>query len=86
MVSSERARRRLAEGKEPRPIEPDGPWTPSTVLGILRNPRYARMSTYTPKTAQADGGRRRSWRAQILRDKADEPIRGQWDAIVDDET
>ena len=44
------------------------------------------MSTYTPKTAQADGGRRRSWRAQILRDDAGEPIRGQWKAIVDDET
>lgn len=86
VVSSERAERRVAEGKEPRPIEPDGPWSPSTVLGILRNPRYARMSTYTPKTAQADGGRRRSWRAQILRDDAREPIRGQWEAIVDDET
>lgn len=86
VVSKERAQRRIAEGKEPRTIEPDGPWSPSTVLGILRNPRYARMSTYTPKTAQADGGRRRSWRAQILRDDAGEPIRGQWEAIVDDET
>lgn len=86
VVSSERARRRLAEGKEPRPIEPDGPWSPSTVLGILRNPRYAQMSTYTPKTAQPDGGRRRTWRAHILRDDAGEPIRGQWGAIVDDET
>lgn len=86
VVSSERSERRLAEGKEPRPIEPDGPWSPSTVLGILRNPRYACMSTYTPKSAQADGGRRRSWRAQILRDDAGEPIRGQWEAIVDDET
>lgn len=86
VVSTERARRRLAEGKEPRPIEPDGPWSPSTVLGILRNPRYAQMSTYTPKTAQPDGGRRRTWRAQILRNDAGEPIRGQWDAIVNDET
>lgn len=71
---------------EPREIAPDGPWSPSTVLGILRNPRYAAMSTYTPKEAQADGGRRRSWRAQILRDDAGEPIRGQWEPIVDDET
>lgn len=86
IVSAERAERRLAEGKAPRPIEPDGEWSPSTVLGILRNPRYAQMSTYTPKTAQPDGGRRRTWRAQILRDDAGEPIRGQWDAIVDDET
>lgn len=86
IVSAERAERRLAEGKAPRPIEPDGEWSPSTVLGILRNPRYAQMSTYTPKTAQPDGGRRRTWRAQILRDDAGEPIRGQWNAIVDDET
>lgn len=86
VVSVERAQRRLAEGKAPRPIEPDDAWSPSTVLGILRNPRYAQMSTYTPKKAQADGGRRRSWRAQILRDDAGEPIRGQWDAIIDDET
>lgn len=86
VVSPERVEWRLAESKESKPIETDGPWSPSTVLGILRNPRYARMSTYTPKTAQVDGGRRRSWRAQILRDEASEPIRGQWDAVGDDET
>lgn len=86
VVSVERAQQRIAEGKEPRTVQPDGEWSPSTVLGILRNPRYTQMSTYTPKLAQADGGRRRSWRAQILRDDAGEPIRGQWDAIVDDET
>lgn len=84
-VSVERAERRTAEGKEPRPITPDGPWGPSTVLGILRNPRYAGLSTYTPKTAQPDGGRRRTWKAQILRDDAGEPIRGQWEAIVGEE-
>lgn len=86
VVSAERAQRRIAEGKKPRPVVPDGEWSPSTILGILRNPRYAQMATYTPKTAQPDGGRRRSWRAQILRDDAGEPIRGQWDAIIDDET
>lgn len=86
VVSGERAAAREAEGLAPRPIAPDGPWSPSTVLGILRNPRYAGMSTYTPKVAQADGGRRRTWKAQILRDDAGEPIRGQWDAVVDDET
>lgn len=86
VVSAERAERRIAEGKQPRPVVPDGEWSPSTILGILRNPRYAQMATYTPKTAQPDGSRRRSWRAQILRDDAGEPIRGQWDAIIDDET
>ncbi|MBV7293202.1 recombinase family protein [Corynebacterium sp. TAE3-ERU16] len=85
-VSVERATARAQQGLEPRPIVEDGPWSPSTVLGILRNPRYAALSTYTPKFAQADGKRRRMWKAQILRDDAGEPIRGQWEPIVDDET
>lgn len=86
VVAAERATAREALGLAPRLIASDGPWGPSTVLGVLRNPRYAGLSTYTPKLAQADGGRRRSWKAQILRDDAGEPIRGQWDAIVDDDT
>ena len=89
-IEREAARKARLEAEhkyyEPREIAPDGPWSPSTVLGILRNPRYASMSTYTPREAQADGARRRTWKAQILRDDAGEPIRGQWDAIVDDET
>lgn len=89
-IEREAARKARLEAEhkdyEPREIVPDGPWSPSTVLGILRNPRYASMSTYTPKEAQADGARRRTWKAQILRDDAGEPIKGQWEAIVDDET
>ena len=86
VVSVERARAREEDGLEPRKIVADGPWSPSTVLGILRNPRYAGMSTYTPKEYQADGNRRRTWKAQIVRDDAGEPVRGQWEAIIDDET
>lgn len=86
VVSVERAQARETEGLTPRPLAADGPWSPSTVLGILRNPRYAAMSTYTPKEFQADGNRRRTWRAQILRDEAGEPVRGQWEAVIDDET
>lgn len=85
-VSVERASARELQGLEPRPIAADGPWSPSTVLGILRNPRYAALSTYTPRFAHVDGKRRRMWKAQILRDDAGEPIRGQWEPIVDDET
>ena len=85
VVSLERNLARQAEGLPPRPLVPNGDWSPSTVLGILRNPRYAGLSTYTPKVAQANGARRRTWKAQILRDDAGEPIRGQWEAIVDDE-
>lgn len=69
-----------------RPIPADGGWSPSTVLGILRNPRYAGYATYTPRSTQPDGGRRRSWRASILRDDAGEPIYGQWTPIVDEGT
>lgn len=43
----ERNARRAAEGLEPRPVPDDATWVPSTVLGILRNPRYAGYSTYT---------------------------------------
>ena len=35
----ERNARRQAEGKQLRPVPDDKPWSPSTVLGILRNPR-----------------------------------------------
>ncbi|MCG2621771.1 recombinase family protein [Arthrobacter sp. I2-34] len=79
----ERNARRSEEGLEPRPVPNDDPWVPSTVMGILRNPRYAGYSTYTPKEVLANGDRRRSWRAQILRDDHGEPILGQWDSIVD---
>lgn len=89
-VEREAARKLRAEEEnrryEAREPKPDGAWSPSTVLGILRNPRYAGMSTYTPKEFQKDGNRRRTWRAQILRDDAGDPIRGQWESIVDDET
>lgn len=86
VVSIERNAARQVAGLPPRAPVPNGDWSPSTVLGILRNPRYAGLSTYTPKVAQANGARRRTWKAQILRDDAGEPIRGQWEAIVDEET
>ncbi|KHL01591.1 recombinase family protein [Sinomonas humi] len=78
----ERNARRAEEGLQPRPVPEDGPWVSSTVLGILRNPRYAGYSTYTPKEVLANGDRRRSWRAQILRDEHGDPITGNWDGIV----
>lgn len=69
---------------EMRNVPEDALWPPSTVLGILRNPRYAGYSTYTPKETHADGDRRRSWRAAILRDAAGEPVKAQWKPIVDE--
>lgn len=78
----ERNARRVEDVLDPRPVPDDNPWVPSTVLGILRNPRYAGYSTYTPKEVLANGDRRRSWRAQILRDDQGESILGKWDQIV----
>lgn len=49
----ERNKKRAAEGLPPRevpkdkPWAADRPWAESTVLGILRNPRYAGYSVYT---------------------------------------
>jgi site-specific DNA recombinase len=90
-VMIERNARRAAAGIDPEPVPDDGPWDSSTVLGILRNPRYAGYSTYTRKTLPSvkreDGsetGKRRSWRAQILRDDNGDPVRAQWDPIVDE--
>lgn len=82
-LMAERNSRRAAEGRPQRPLPAEAPWPPSTVLGILRNPRYAGYSTYTPREVQAKGDRRRTWRAQILRDEHGEPVPGQWDPIVD---
>ncbi|WP_344319781.1 recombinase family protein, partial [Nocardia ninae] len=44
-------------------------WNPSTITGILRNPRYAGWS-------MLDG--------DIVRDETGEPVRGQWEPIVPD--
>lgn len=82
VVSLERAKKRSDDGLVPRDIKPDGAWAPSTISGILHNPRYAGLSTYTPKEVLRDGARRRSWKAQIVRDDAGEPVIGQWDPIV----
>ena len=85
-LALERNAKRDADGLPPRPVPDDGPWAPSTVLGILRNPRYAGYSTYTPPTVQPDGGKRRSWRAAILRSDSGEPVPSQWDSLVPEAT
>lgn len=71
-------------GLKPRPVPETQAPTPSTVLGILRNPRYAGYWTYTPKATLKNGDRRRSWRASILRDDAGEPVKGKWELIVEE--
>lgn len=91
-LTIERNARREAEGLVLREVPENKPWTSSTVLGVLRNPRYAGYSTYTPKTlppADPDnptGGKRRSWRASILRDDNNDPVTGLWEPLVSEET
>ena len=85
-LAIERNVRREAEGKPTKPLPPDAPWNPASVLGILRNPRYAGYSTYTPVEKLKEGNRRRTWYAQILRDENGDPIPGDWEPIVDPET
>ena len=71
-----------APGEEPHQVPEDGPWDSSTVLGVLRNPRYAGYSVYTDRNARAKN-KRRNWYAQILRDEDGDPVMGQWTPIVE---
>lgn len=84
-LAIERNEHRKEQGLPPRPVPDDGPWDSSTVLGILRNPRYAGYSVYTDRNARAEN-KRRTWYAQIIRDENGEPIMGQWTPIVEPET
>lgn len=82
----ERNERRRAKGVPEKPVPEERAWSPSTVLGILRNPRYAAYSTYTDTYALKRENRRRSWRAHIVRDNDGEPISGNWEPIIDRDT
>lgn len=81
-MAIERNERLVANGEDPVPVPPDGPWDSSTVLGVLRNPRYAGYSVYTDRNARAEN-KRRTWYAQIVRDEDGDPIMGQWTPIVE---
>lgn len=84
-VMIERNERRAAEGLAPKAVPEDGPWHSSTVLGILRNPRYAGYSVYTDRMDRTKN-KCQSWYAQIVKDEDGEPVRGQWEPIVDEMT
>lgn len=64
----------------------DGAWQASTVLGILRNLRYAGYSVYTKKAdrrAPAGESRRKALKDNVVRDENGEPVLGQWEALVE---
>lgn len=81
-LAIERNESRVAACEDAGPVPEDGPWDSSTVLGILRNPRYAGYSVYTDRNARAEN-KRRAWHAQILRDADGDPVMGQWTPIVE---
>ncbi|WP_239154423.1 recombinase family protein [Amycolatopsis sp. FDAARGOS 1241] len=51
------------------PTRSGQPWNPSTVTGMLRNPRYAGWSMLA---------------GEIVRDESGRPVQGQWEPIVQD--
>lgn len=84
-LALERNARRRSRGEPERPVPAAGPWSPSTILSILRNPRLAGYSVYRPQ-ADEGRGRWRGWRDAIVRDDSGEPVRGQWEPILDEDT
>lgn len=75
-----------------RPVPEAKAWTPSTVLGILRNPRYAGFSTYQKKSERLTGhaqddqtrlSKRRAMRDAIVRGEDGKPVPPSgWEGIV----
>ncbi|MFZ2427732.1 MAG: recombinase family protein [Propioniciclava sp.] len=75
-----------------RPVPEDRAWSTSTILGILRNPRYAGYSTYQKKSERPSGyakdavtrlSKRRALREAIVRDEHGMPVPPNgWEAIV----
>lgn len=84
-LAIERNERRADQGLDPRPVPDDGPWHSSTLLGILRNPRYAGWSVYTDRRDRTKN-KRRSWYAQVVRDENGDRVQGQWEPIVEEAT
>lgn len=78
----ERNEKLVANGEDPKPVPEDGPWGSSSILSILRNPRYAGYSVYTDRNDRAKN-KRRSWYGQILRDEDGDPVEAQWTPIVE---
>ena len=96
-LTIERNKKRAAKDLPAKPVPDDRPWAESTVLGILRNPRYAGYSVYTDvrdrRATVADNqsrlanderprGKRRDWREFIVTGEDGLPVRGKWTPLV----
>ena len=84
VLAIERNEKRLAAGLEPADVPDDGPWALSTVLSVLRNPRYAGYSVYAGGAGRA--GARTSSSNWIVRDEDGNPVWGEWEPLVDEDT
>ncbi|WP_040283078.1 recombinase family protein [Tessaracoccus massiliensis] len=99
-LTIERNEKRAAEDLPAKPVPDDRPWAESTVLGILRNPRYAGYSVYTDvrdrratvadnQSRLANGerprGRRRDWREFVVKGEDGLPVKGKWTPLVSED-
>lgn len=88
-LTIERNTRRIEADRQPKPVPPERPWNPSTVLSILRNPRYPGYAVYSKKKTrrqEASESRRKELKNNVLRDDNNEPIKGQWEPIIAEDT
>lgn len=83
-LAIERNQRRIAAGLKPTEVPDDGPWALSTVLGVLRNPRYAGYSVYTGSARRI--GSARSASERIVRNEDGTPVLGNWKPLIDQVT
>lgn len=70
----ERNKKRAAEGLAPRDVPQDRPWAESTVLGILRNPRYAGYSVYTDVKDRRATVKANTQKRELLEASKGEPV------------
>lgn len=83
-LAIERNQRRLAARLKPTEVPDDGPWALSTVLGVLRNPRYAGYSIYSGSARRS--GSARSASERIVRNEDGTPVLGNWEPLIDQVT
>ncbi len=73
--------------RTPRKPPAEQPWNSASVLKMLRNPRYAGFATYIPAEVGKSGNKSAPWHNQRVRDeRTGEWVRGQWEAIVEEES
>ena len=83
-VTREWAARGLRPPQAPFGPLPRGAWQRNSVTTILRNPAIAGLRAYTRREQQEDGKTRVV--RTIVTNEHGEPVRGQWEPVLDEET